>query len=74
LLKSEIDDCTVFYSSEERRIFGPKRDVIIGGWKKFHIEEHHNLCFSPYIMRMTKSRRIILAGLAARIREKRKCT
>jgi hypothetical protein len=73
LLKSEIDDCTVLYFSEVIRIFGPKRDEIIGGWKKMHIEEHHNLYFLPYIMRMIKSRRIIWAGHAACMGEKRKC-
>jgi hypothetical protein len=26
-----------------RRIFGPKRDEVIGGWKKLHDEELHNL-------------------------------
>jgi hypothetical protein len=26
-----------------RRIFGPKRDELIGGWKKLHNEELYNL-------------------------------
>jgi hypothetical protein len=26
-----------------RRIFGPKRDEAIGGWRKLHNEELHNL-------------------------------
>jgi hypothetical protein len=30
-----------------RRIFGPKRDEVIGGWKKLHNEELHNLYCSP---------------------------
>jgi hypothetical protein len=25
-----------------RRIFGPKRDEVRGGWRKLHIEELHN--------------------------------
>jgi hypothetical protein len=29
-----------------RRIFGPKRDKMIGGWRKLHTEELHNLYFS----------------------------
>jgi hypothetical protein len=29
-----------------RRIFGPKRDEIIEGWRKFHTEELYNLCSS----------------------------
>jgi hypothetical protein len=39
-----------------RRIFGPKRDEIIGGWRKLHNEELHNLYFSPNINRMIESR------------------
>jgi hypothetical protein len=30
-----------------RKIFGTKRDEIIGGWKKLHNEELHNLFSSP---------------------------
>jgi hypothetical protein len=26
-----------------RRIFGPKRDEVTGGWRKLHSEELHNL-------------------------------
>jgi hypothetical protein len=26
-----------------KRIFGPTRDEVIGGWRKLHIEELHNL-------------------------------
>jgi hypothetical protein len=48
-----------------RRIFGPKRDEVIGGWRKLHIEELHNLYSSPSIIRMIKSRRMRWAGHAA---------
>jgi hypothetical protein len=41
-----------------RRIFGPKRDEVKGGWRKLHNEELHNLYFSPSIIRMIKSKRI----------------
>jgi hypothetical protein len=41
-----------------RRIFGPKGDDVTGGWRKLHIEELHNLCSSPNIIRMNKSRMI----------------
>jgi hypothetical protein len=41
-----------------RRIFGPKRDEIIGGWRKLQNEEIHNLYSSPSIIRMITSRRI----------------
>jgi hypothetical protein len=30
-----------------RRIFGPKRDEVTGGWRGLHNEELHNLYFSP---------------------------
>jgi hypothetical protein len=53
------------------RIFGPKRDEVIGGWRKLHNEELHNLCGSPNIIRIIKSRRIRLAGHVARMGEKR---
>jgi hypothetical protein len=38
-----------------RRIFGPKRDEIIGGWRKLRIEELHNLYSSLNIIRITMS-------------------
>jgi hypothetical protein len=39
----------------------------MGGWRKLHNEELHNLNSSPSIIRMIKSRRIRLAGYVARI-------
>jgi hypothetical protein len=39
-----------------RIIFGPKRSEVMGGWRILHNEELHNLCSSPCIFRMTKSR------------------
>jgi hypothetical protein len=54
-----------------RRIFGPKRDEVTGGWRKLHNEELHNLYSSPSIIRMIKSRRIRWAGHIARMWEKR---
>jgi hypothetical protein len=35
-----------------RRICGPKRDEVTGGWRKLHNEELHNLYSSPSIIRM----------------------
>jgi hypothetical protein len=32
------------------RIFGPKRDQIIGSWRKLHNEELHTLYSSPNII------------------------
>jgi hypothetical protein len=41
-----------------RRIFGPKRDEVTGGWRKLHNGELHNLYSSPNVIRMIKSRRM----------------
>jgi hypothetical protein len=38
----------VFENRVLRRIFGPKRDEVTGGWRKLHNEELHNLYSSPY--------------------------
>jgi hypothetical protein len=40
-----------------RRVFGPKKNEIIGGWKNLLNEELHYLCSSPNAMRMVKTRR-----------------
>jgi hypothetical protein len=61
----------VFENRVLRRIFGPKRDEVTGGWRKLHNEELHNLYSSPSIIRMSKSRRMRLAGHVARMEEKR---
>jgi hypothetical protein len=47
----------VFENRVLMRIFGPKRDEVVGGWKKLHNKELHNLYSSPSIIRM-KSRGI----------------
>jgi hypothetical protein len=65
---------TVFcrgYSGPLRRIFGPKRDGVTGGWRKLHNEELRNLYSSPSIIRIIKSRRMRWAGHVARMGEKR---
>jgi hypothetical protein len=41
-----------------RGIFGPKRDEVIGGWRKLHNEELHNVCPSSGMTRMTQWRRM----------------
>jgi hypothetical protein len=57
----------VFENRVLRRIFGPKRDEVTGGWRKLHNEDLHNLYSSPSIIRMTKSRRMRWAGHVARM-------
>jgi hypothetical protein len=54
-----------------RRIFGPKRDEVTGGWRKLHNEELHGLYSSPSIVRVIKARRVRWAGHVARIGEVR---
>jgi hypothetical protein len=44
----------VFKNRVLRRIFGPKRDEVTGGWRKLDNEEFHNLYSSPNIIRMMK--------------------
>jgi hypothetical protein len=60
----------VFENRVLRRIFGPKRDEVTGGWRKLHNEELHNLYSSPSIIRMIKSRRMRWAGHVALMGEK----
>jgi hypothetical protein len=52
------------------KIFGSKRDEVIGGWRKLHNEELHYLHSSPRIIRMMKSMRVRWAGRLARMGEK----
>jgi hypothetical protein len=49
------------------RIFGPKRNEMVRGWRKLHNEELHNLYPAVSIIRMIKSRRMRLAGHIARM-------
>jgi hypothetical protein len=48
----------VFENRVFRRIFGPKRDEVTGGWRKQHNEELHGLYSSPSIVRVIKARRM----------------
>jgi hypothetical protein len=61
----------VFENKLLRSIFGPKRETEMGGGRKLHNEELHNLFSSPNIIRMIKSRRMRWAGHVAQRGEKR---
>jgi hypothetical protein len=56
----------VFGNKVLRRIFGPKRDNVTGGWRKLHNEELRDLYSSPSIFRIIKSRRMRWAGHVGR--------
>jgi hypothetical protein len=62
----------VFENRLLRRIFGPKRHEVTGGWRKLHNEELRDLNSSPSIIRIIRSRRMRWVGHAARMGEKRK--
>jgi 3-oxoacyl-ACP reductase-like protein len=54
-----------------RRIFGSKRDVVTGEWRKLHYEKLNGLYFSLNIVRVIKSRRIRWQVHVARMGERR---
>jgi hypothetical protein len=61
---------TLFENRVLRRLSGPKRDKVTGGWRKLHNEELHNLYSSPSIIRMIKPRRMRWEGHVARMGRK----
>jgi hypothetical protein len=48
----------VFQNRVLRKLFGPKRDEVTGGWRKLQNEELHNFSASPSIIIMIKLRRM----------------
>jgi hypothetical protein len=54
-----------------RRIFGLKKDEVIGGWRKLHNKDICYLCSLPSAIRIIKFRRMRLAGHVMRTGEKR---
>jgi hypothetical protein len=40
----EVHRLRVLENRVLRRIFGPRRDEVMGEWRKLHNEELHNLC------------------------------
>jgi hypothetical protein len=37
-----------------RRIFGPKREEVTGGWRRLHNEEFRNLYATPNVIRVVE--------------------
>jgi hypothetical protein len=54
----EIDRLRVFENRVLRRIFGPRKDEVMGEWRKLHKEELCYLYSSPSIIRMKNLRRM----------------
>jgi hypothetical protein len=59
----------VFGDRMLRRIFGPRRDEVMGGWRKLHNEEFHDLYSSRSINIIIKTGRMRWVGYAARMGE-----
>jgi hypothetical protein len=55
----------VFENRVLKKIFGPKRDDVTGGWRKQHNEKLRDLYSSPSMIRIIKSRRIRWMGHVA---------
>jgi hypothetical protein len=61
----------VFENMVLRRMFGPKREELTGGYTKLYNVELHNLYSSPSIIRTIKSRRMRWVEHVARPGENR---
>jgi hypothetical protein len=61
----------MFENKVLRRIFGSRRDEVMGEWRRLHNEELNDLYCSPNIVRVIKSRRMRWAGHVARMGEER---
>jgi len=57
----------VFENRVLRRIFGPRKDEVTEEWRRLHKEELNDLCSSPNIVRVIKSRRMRCVGHVARM-------
>jgi hypothetical protein len=59
--------CGLFENRTLRRIFGPKREEMTGGWRRQYDDELRNLYPSPNIVKVIMSRTLKMAGHLARV-------
>jgi hypothetical protein len=71
LMLREEHGLRVFENRMLRRIFGPKRYKVTGGWRQLDNEELHNLYHLSSIIRMFKSRKMRWEGHVAQMEQKR---
>jgi hypothetical protein len=65
LILREEHKLRVFENRVLRRIFGLKKDEVMGGWRKLYNKELHDLYSLPSIIRITMSRRMRWVGHVA---------
>jgi hypothetical protein len=61
----------VFENRMLRRIFGPKMEEVVGGWRRLHNEELHNLYASAYIISLDEVKEDEMGGHVAHMGEMR---
>jgi hypothetical protein len=69
LILREEHGFRMFENRALRRIFGPEREEVAGGWKRLHNEELRNLYASPNVIRVLKSMRMGLVWHVTRMGE-----
>jgi len=67
----EEHQLSLFETRVLRKIFGPKREEVLEGCRRLHNEDLHNLCASPNIIRVIKSRGMRWTGCLAHMGEMR---
>jgi hypothetical protein len=61
----------VFENRMLRRISGPEREKVMGGWRRLHSKELHNLYATPHVIRAIKLWRMRRVGYVACMGEMR---